>query len=39
MSDETLVIGLTMGDPAGIGPEITTALLAERCNDKKYAPS
>ena len=29
MSIKPLVIGVTMGDPAGIG-EITTALLAER---------
>ena len=38
MSDKTLVIGLTMGDPAGIGPEITTVLLADRCNDKTIRP-
>lgn len=38
MSDETLVIGVTMGDPAGIGPEITTALLAERCNEQAIRP-
>ena len=27
--------GVTMGDPAGIGPEITTALLAERIDEKE----
>ena len=35
MSIKPLVIGVTMGDPAGIGPEITTALLAERVHEKE----
>ena len=35
MSIKPLVIGVTMGDPAGIGPEITTALLAERIDEKE----
>ena len=35
MSIKPLVIGVTMGDPAGIGAEITTALLAERIDEKE----
>ena len=35
MSIKPLVIGVTMGDPAGIGPEISTALLAERIDEKE----
>ena len=35
MSIKPLVIGVTMGDPAGIGPEITTALLADRVYEKE----
>lgn len=38
MSEDPVVIGVTMGDPAGIGPEIVTALLADRANDPAVRP-
>ena len=38
MVEEPLIIGVTMGDPAGIGPEITTALLHKRITDENVLP-
>lgn len=38
MTESPLVIGVTMGDPAGVGPEITAALLSDRCDDPHIRP-
>lgn len=38
MTKTPLVIGVTMGDPAGVGPEITAALLSDSCADPDIRP-
>ena len=38
MVDGPLIIGVTMGDPAGIGPEIGAKLLSASCQDQEIYP-
>ena len=38
MAGGPLIIGVTMGDPAGIGPEIGAKLLSARCQDQEIYP-
>jgi 4-phospho-D-threonate 3-dehydrogenase / 4-phospho-D-erythronate 3-dehydrogenase len=38
MTDAPLIVGVTMGDPAGVGPELTAALLSGCCNDPQVLP-